>query len=203
MDKKEKFKYLVGIDEVGRGPIAGPVSVGIAVIPKNFNRKFFKGIKDSKKLTPQSREEWFKKASEAKNKGLLDFHVESVSHKIIDSKGLSFAIKKAIKNSLEKLNLKPDECKVLLDGGLEAPEEFKNQKTIIKGDEKEAVISLASIVAKVTRDKKMRAFAKKYHNYSFEIHKGYGTKKHYDSIKKHGLCEIHRRSFLTRLPVDK
>jgi ribonuclease HII len=198
-------KYLVGIDEVGRGPIAGPVSIGIAVlpIPNNLPRNFFKGIKDSKKLTPESREEWFKKANEAKKNNLLDFCVESIGNKIIDSKGISFAIKNAIKKAIEKLNLKPDECKILLDGSLKAPEEFKDQKTIIKGDEKEPIISLASIVAKVTRDKRMVSYSKKYSDYGFEVHKGYGTRKHYERINKNGLCEIHRRSFLTRFGVDK
>jgi ribonuclease HII len=87
-------------------------------------------------------------------------------------------------------------AQVLLDGGLKAPVEFKNQKTIIKGDEKEMVIALASICAKVLRDRKMNLLAKKYSNYGFEKHKGYGTKGHYEAIKKYGMLSVHRKSFL-------
>ena len=83
----------------------------------------------------------------------------------------------------------------MLDGGLKAPEEYKNQKTIIKGDVKEQVIALASICAKVSRDRKMRGWAKKHPNYGFDVHKGYGTKRHYEAIQMHGLLPLHRKTF--------
>ena len=102
-------------------------------------------------------------------------------------------------NSLKFLNKKPDETQILLDGGLRAPKEYKNQKTIIKGDEKELAIALASIVAKVTRDVLMVKLAKKYPGYRLEKHKGYGTKKHYQALKNKGISAIHRKSFLRGL----
>jgi ribonuclease HII len=126
---------------------------------------------------------------------LVDFCVTFQSEKVIDNKGLSFAIKKALRTSLLALKKAPESAKVLLDGGLKAPPEFKDQKTIIKGDEKEMVIALASITAKVLRDRKMIRLGKKYPAYGFEIHKGYGTKGHYEAIKKYGLLNEHRISF--------
>ncbi len=204
---------LMGVDEAGRGPLAGPVSVGACAVPVQFTRKHFKGIKDSKKLSEKQREEWFSRMnylapqppnlvpwvpSKVFPKG-VKYAVTLVSNKIIDTKGLSYAIRFALQSSLKKLKLNPAECMVLLDGGLKAPIEYKNQKTIIKGDEKEYAISLASIAAKVTRDRLMVRLSKKYRAYGFEVHKGYGTKRHIENIKKYGLSPLHRRSFLTNL----
>ena len=109
--------------------------------------------------------------------------------------GLSKSIKNCLKKALAKLKVKPSECLVLLDGGLKAPKKYKNQQTIIRGDEKERAIAFASIVAKVSRDALMCKLAKKYPKYSFEIHKGYGTEKHRKFIKENGLCPEHRRCF--------
>ena len=202
------FQYLVGIDEVGRGPIAGPVAVGaFGISIKNLTevRRIFKGVKESKQLSEQQRESWFKVIERTKMLGLVDFAVTFQSEKVIDTKGLSYAIKLALKTSLDKVvsNLfkmsekyRLDEFRVLLDGGLKAPAEFINQKTIIKGDEKEMVIALASICAKVLRDRKMNALAKKHPRYGFEKHKGYGTRSHYEAIERHGILPIHRKSFL-------
>lgn len=196
------MKYLIGIDEVGRGPLAGPVAVGAFVFLDKDNaefKKIFRGVKESKQLSEEKREEWFKKIEEAKKLGLIDFVVTFQSEKTIDTKGLSFAIKNSLKLSLEEIcernEIHPDETLVLLDGGLRAPAEFINQKTIIKGDVKEKVIALASICAKVLRDRKMIKWAKKYPQYGFDIHKGYGTEKHRMAIKKHGLRTLHRKSF--------
>lgn len=194
-------KFVIGIDEVGRGPIAGPVVVGALIFLKPEAKKFFKGVKESKQLTEEKREEWFAKILEAREKGLIDFVVSFQSEKIIDTKGISFAIKKCLETSLKKLAINPSSSLVLLDGGLKAPSQYKNQKTIIKGDVKEQVIALASICAKVLRDRKMRAWAKKYPKYGFDVHKGYGTKRHYQAIKLTGLCLLHRRSFLQKRPV--
>lgn len=189
---------LIGIDEVGRGPIAGPVAVGAFVFLVSGASSYFKGVRESKQLKGEKREEWFGRILEMKKKGLINFEVTFQSEKVIDKKGISFAIKRALKISLKKLKINPKKAHILLDGGLKAPEEYTNQKTIIKGDEKEKVIALASICAKVLRDRYMRKMAKKYPEYGFDIHKGYGTRKHYKTIEKHGLTDLHRRSFLTK-----
>lgn len=190
-----KSKYLIGIDEVGRGPLAGPVAVGAFVFLDDKSRKLFKGVKESKQLKEARREEWFKKIEEAKKKALIDFSVIFQSEKVIDKKGISFAIRKCLETSLRNLGIGCDDCVVLLDGGLKAPLEYKNQKTIIKGDAKEQVIALASICAKVLRDRKMVKMGKKYPRYGFEVHKGYGTKSHREAIKRYGMSDIHRTSF--------
>jgi ribonuclease HII len=185
------MKYIIGIDEAGRGPIAGPVSVGLIMVLKK-NKNILKGIKDSKKLSEKKREEWFEKLKKEKKV----FHTcAMIGPKIIDEKGLSYAINLAIKKVCKRTNKK--DCEILLDGSLHAPKKYV-QKTIIKGDEKINVIAAASIIAKVTRDRKMKMFSKKYPQYDFEIHKGYGTKKHYRKIRKYGCCELHRKSFLTK-----
>ena len=187
---------LAGVDEVGRGPIAGPVAVGAFVFLDEKAKRFFRGAKESKQLTEIQREKWFAKIEEAKADDLVNFSVNFQSEKIIDKRGLSWAIKKALSNSLSALKLNPQNTKVLLDGGLKAPIEYKDQKAIIKGDEKELVIALASICAKVLRDRKMIELGHKHPKYGFEFHKGYGTKKHYEAIKEFGLLKEHRRSFI-------
>ena len=191
----KKFTYLMGIDEVGRGPIAGPVAVGAFVFLNPKAIRLFRGVKESKQLSEEKREEWFKKIEKVRDDGLIDFCVTFQSEKIIDTKGLSFAIKNALRLSIKKLKLNPKQCLVLLDGGLKAPTEYLNQKTIIKGDAKIKVIALASICAKVLRDRKMRKWAEKYPLYGFEVNKGYGTRKHYDAINKYGLIDLHRKTF--------
>ncbi len=192
------MQFVAGIDEAGRGPLAGPVSVGVAVIPSNFNKKFFKGIKDSKQLTLEERELWFDLATEAKRRGELDFKVSLVSEKIIDKHGIAYALRLGIKRSLKSLGLS-DNSQIFLDGALKAPVEFKHQLTVIKGDEKIPVISLASICAKVVRDRKMVRLSKKFPEFNFDIHKGYGTLMHREALAKYGTTSIHRRSFLKRL----
>lgn len=194
-------KFLVGIDEVGRGPIAGPVAVGVFVFLNSDAKKLFNGVKESKQLTEEKREEWFEKILKAQESGSVDFHVSFKSEKIIDKKGLSFAIKKCLETSLNNLKIDPKECSVLLDGGLKAPIEYLNQKTIIKGDAKEQVIALASICAKVLRDRMMRQMGKRYPGYGFEVHKGYGTKGHYIAIRRLGIMGLHRRSFLQKTSI--
>ncbi len=214
MNRKE-FKYVIGVDEAGRGPLAGPVAVGAvkmacqsgeparATLAKFIGRATLPRLRDSKQLNEKQREIWFAVLKRAKLAGKLDFAVSLVSHRVIDKKGISFAIKLGIKRAISRLtvgqarlNLASKECRVLLDGGLKAPAEFINQKTIIRGDEKEPIISLASIVAKVTRDRHMARMAKKYPNYGFEKHKGYGTKKHLAAVRRQGVTPIHRTSFL-------
>jgi ribonuclease HII len=190
----KSIKYIVGIDEVGRGPIAGPVAVGAFLIPKGLSWRDFKGLKDSKKLSEKVREEWF---SKLRTFPKTHFVVSFTSHRSIDKQGIVPAITSALTRSLQKLAVKPEECLVLLDGGLRAPVEFKYQETIIKGDEKECAIACASVMAKVSRDRRMVHFSQKYPEYGFEMHKGYGTKNHYAQIKHYGICPIHRKSFLS------
>ena len=198
------MKKIVGIDEVGRGPLAGPVTICVVVCDKKLYTKLKKDRqlpplgKDSKKLSQQDRERYAKNITKSVQGRTLDnfgFVVVNVSNKIIDKKGISFCVKDAITDGIKKLKLKPKDCEVLLDGGLKAPIEFKKQKTIIKGDEKEKIIAWASILAKVSRDALMCRLAKKYPKYGFEIHKGYGTLKHRKMIKKYGLSYVHRKSF--------
>ena len=193
------MKTVIGIDEVGRGPVAGPVAVGAFKIKTKLNFKNIKiPLRDSKKLSRVQRELWFKQIKVWQKEGKCDFTVTMISAKTIDKIGIAQSIKKALETSLYKLQPKNTDI-ILLDGGLKAPIEFKNQKTIIKGDEKEPVISLASIAAKVTRDRYMFSQAKKYPKYGFENHVGYGTYAHYIAIKKHGMIDLHRRSFLKKI----
>ncbi len=187
-----EYKWIIGVDEAGRGPLAGPVSVGVFAIPANFKIKQINGVKDSKKLSEKQREEWYNKLNSLKN---VRNAVAFTSSKQIDSKGIVWSIKSAMNRALNKLKISPDDCMVLLDGSLHAPKKYKNQKTIIKGDAKEPVISAASIFAKVKRDRKIICISKKFPKYKLDKHKGYGTKYHREMIKRHGLTEIHRKTF--------
>jgi ribonuclease HII len=209
MDKRRIF---IGIDEVGRGPIAGPLCIcafATKRIPSRLKLKVESiklkeklPLRDSKKLSRKQREEWFAILKGWQKEGIVDFSISYIHAKTIDKIGLSLSIKKALSRSLYKVVENSDiplstfDFQLLLDGGLKAPEEFTRQKTIIKGDEKEPVISFASIVAKVHRDRLMARHSKKFPEYGFESHVGYGTKKHYEALKKHGLTPLHRRSFL-------
>jgi ribonuclease HII len=195
---KSKRAYVIGIDEAGRGPLAGPVAVGAVLIAPHFDPILVADIKnkDSKKLNHQKRELWYRKMEEWKSAGLINFHVALVSERVIDTQGISYAIKKGMAECLKKIKAKDIDCQILLDGSLHAPKEYIFQKTIIKGDEKEYPISLASIAAKVIRDRKMEKLSAKYPEYGFEVHKGYGTSEHRKLIRKFGPSEVHRRSFL-------
>ncbi|MHB1118255.1 MAG: ribonuclease HII, partial [Minisyncoccota bacterium] len=197
--KGKKINHIVGIDEVGRGPLAGPVAIGavkVKVESLKVNSKWAQGFKDSKKLSPKAREAWMVKIEEAKSEGWLEYAVAFVAPEVIDKKGIAPSIRLALDRALKAIPHEVEYTRVLLDGGLQAPEQYVHQETIIKGDEKELVIALASIVAKVARDKRMVALAKKFPLYGFEQHKGYGTRGHYQSLKKHGLTPHHRKSFL-------
>lgn len=207
--------FIIGVDEAGRGPLAGPVSVGVFKAPKNKRGWLLKNIfqnklRDSKKLSPTERYTIYRTLSDLKKNRTINFCVSHISNKIIDKIGISKAVQKGIDKGFEKLKigtlLKIKNCKleILLDGLLKAPEEFENQKTIIKGDEKDVFVACASIVTKVERDQLMTKIAKKYPDYGFEVHKGYGTQKHRNLIKTHGLSPIHRKSFCKNLTnIDK
>lgn len=204
MDRNTKsVRYIVGIDEVGRGPIAGPVAVGAFLCSiTNYELIITNGVeatktklKDSKKLTKKQREKWFEYLKGEKEKGNCDFAVSMVSAEWIDKVGIVRSIQKALDSSIKKVATQ-DSVNVFLDGGLKAPKEYENQETVIKGDELHPVISCASIIAKVSRDRLMDDYAKEYPEYGFENHAGYGTKFHYEKIKKHGVTVLHRKSFL-------
>ena|SRR3989338_5772279 len=190
---------MVGIDEVGRGPIAGPTTVGCVCIEYTKERADYLHslkIRDSKKLSPQKRMARLEMVRQWKKEGWLNYSVASIPPKIIDVIGISPSIRRALHLALRRLNIDIENTALILDGGLRANKKYNEQTTIIKGDEKEPLIALASIVAKIHRDKYMERVAEIYPKYSFEGHKGYGTRKHYKSIKKYGLTTLHRKSFL-------
>jgi ribonuclease HII len=206
------IKYIIGIDEVGRGPLAGPVTVGVVVCEATMYTKLKRDKrlppvgKDSKKLKPSDRETYAKVLKKLVSGTVLDtqppffaYAVVHISNTIIDTRGISFAIKKAmvigLKKVLQKLKIGTQECEVRLDGWLKAPKEFVYQKSVIKGDEKEQIIAWASILAKVSRDALMTRLGLVHKGYDFATHKGYGTLKHRTHIHVLGLSPIHRRSF--------
>ncbi len=190
--------YLIGIDEAGRGPLAGPVAVGVAAVPVDFDFSIFTGVKDSKQLSAIARKAWL---AHMEMEPSLRYEVALVGNKHIDERGIVHAIRTAMHCALDRLKLNPNTCTVLLDGSLHAPSMYKNQTTIIKGDVTEPIISLASIAAKVRRDTYMVNIAKRYPAYGFEIHKGYGTRMHRERIVMHGPSPLHRRTFLKKICV--
>jgi ribonuclease HII len=195
--------YEIGIDEAGRGPLAGPVAVGVAVVSLDFDWSMLPGVTDSKKLTPEKREMIYKNAKKLERAGQLRTVVVLGNAKHIDKKGIAVVIRECLKKGMGNISTKKDlvptpECAMVkLDGGLKAPAEWVHQQTIIKGDTKEKVIGLASIMAKVTRDRYMRRRASlaAYTPYDFATHKGYGTKAHRTAIARHGLSAEHRQTF--------
>jgi ribonuclease HII len=218
---KSEPLWLIGIDEVGRGPVAGPVTMcafgikvdrfgGISKKSDSIFRKLIENkylnikINDSKKIKQKDREV-IDNILRKETKDIYKFLIKSKSAKDIDKIGIAVCIRKIIesllKDFIKSLDIKEADVFVLLDGGLKAPFQFINQETHIKGDAKFAVISCASILAKAYRDEYMRSLSKKdkgLAKYGFEIHKGYGTKKHLESIKKNGLSLHHRKTFLKK-----
>jgi ribonuclease HII len=193
------YKYIVGIDEVGRGPLAGPVMVGafcVASIDSEKVLAVLSGITDSKKVSEKKRMSYEEKIKELQKQNLVMIAVAGVSANVIYAKGIVPAIKSTLASSLKKLNLNPQDVFVYLDGGLFAPSEYMHQETITKGDSKIWQIGAASVVAKVLRDQKMIDYGKKNPQYGFEKHKGYGTKKHVQAIKEFGVLDIHRVSWI-------
>lgn len=186
-------KYIIGVDEVGRGPLAGPVTVA-AVRAKSFRK--FKGIRDSKKFSAKQRGEWLKKINGTHG---LKISVSSVGPALVDRFGISAAARLAVGRCLKKLKIRNKNYKILLDGSLYAPKTYLNQKTIIRGDEKIPLIAAASIFAKIWRDRKMVRLHAQFPKYRFDLHKGYGTKLHRKLVKKHGLSPLHRRSFCANI----
>lgn len=195
-------QYIIGIDEVGRGALAGPLCVGAFLVRRENAvalRKTLACIKDSKQLSPRKRAEWFRRVADAASEGKCEWRTVFASAKVIDERGLSVCMSNTIARVLKKLGVAPRASLVLLDGGIRAPSEFLLQQTIVKGDEKVPLIAAASIMAKVRRDRYMVRLAKRYPQYEFDSHKGYGTARHYAALKKYGVCPVHRLSFLKRL----
>ncbi len=180
------YKVIAGIDEAGRGPLAGPVTVAAVILPVDFEHAF---LNDSKKLTEKKREALYE---ELTNDDRILFSVEFITAQEIDRLNILKATHYGMAKAAENLKWKPDYC--LIDG-LPVPNFSFPHEGIVKGDGKSLSIAAASILAKVSRDRYMLELAAKYPNYGFEKHKGYGTKLHMAAIEKHGPIAEHRRTF--------
>ncbi len=199
---RKGHKRIACLDEAGRGALSGPVVAAAVILKPNFNRSRFdfKHIKDSKKLSPKKREEFYKILTNPPAGGLqIEWGIGRVSEKVIDRINILQATKLAMKKAIEKLDKKPDF--LILDGNFKIDLPFP-QKSIVKADEKVFSCAAASIIAKVTRDRIMRRYHKKFPSYGFDKHKGYPTKYHIRILKKYGRCGIHRNSFHYRVPQD-
>jgi len=187
-------ELILGVDEAGRGPLAGPVAVGVVALPLGFDvLAEFPTVKDSKMLGPQKREKIFVEVERRASRGDLHFAVRFSSHDYIDRFGITHAVQTAVWSGVRELS-SPAHATVMLDGLLRAPKEYL-QRTVVHGDGLVPVIGLASILAKVTRDRTMEQLARLYPEYGFDQHKGYGTREHYVALRKHGLCDIHRKTY--------
>lgn len=187
------YRYVAGVDEVGRGPLAGPiVACSVILDLEVLDTDLILYINDSKKVKEAKREE----LSEIIKEKALSYCIAVSSNEEIDEKGIAFSNNKIFLESCNSLSVKPD--LVLSDGYLIKNIQIEN-KSVIKGDTKSASIAAASIVAKVYRDNLMKEYAKEYPCYDFENNVGYGTSKHIEALKTYGKCSIHRNSFLTKL----
>ena len=182
---KSGVRFIAGVDEAGRGPLAGPVVAAAVVFSSDVS---ITGIDDSKRLTPTRREELFEKI---KNEAMA-VATGIVTEKEIDRMNILQATFKAMRMAIGSLSIRPEH--ILVDGR-PLPEKFYPQTAIIGGDRQSYSVAAASIIAKVTRDRMMVAYDKDYPQYGFARHKGYGTKKHVEAIRIHGPCEIHRKTF--------
>lgn len=197
----EGYRFVAGVDEVGRGPLAGPVVTAAVVLPEDFD---VLGVDDSKKLSEKRREELYDQILD----GCLAYGIGMADHKVIDEINILQATKKAMKEAITACDL---QLRVKEGGAADARIDFvlidavtlegldKPQHAVVKGDAKVLAIAAASIVAKVTRDRMMVEYAKEYPWYAFEKNKGYGTAAHYDGIRAHGTCPIHRMTFLKNM----
>lgn len=187
--------HLIGVDEAGRGSIAGPVAVGLTRVPADLDLlSLFPGLNDSKQVSEKNRERLMTLLETESERLGITYCAMFRSAKDIDTKGIAVVIREAIAEGLEMLGgLQAGE--VRLDGSLKAPEGYR-QQTIIRGDATEPAIMLASIVAKVSRDRLMRELETLYPGYGLAKHKGYGTAAHYAALTVHGPCAEHRKTFL-------
>ena len=180
------FKYICGIDEAGRGPLAGPVVIASVIMPED---SMIEGVNDSKKVSEKKREAIYDQILEE----AISYGVAIIGQDEIDDINILNATKKGLTMSLKELSIKPD---LILVDALEHIDTLGiPYEPIIKGDAKAYSISAASIIAKVTRDRIMREWAEVYPQYGFDAHKGYGTAKHIAAIKENGICPIHRKTF--------
>ena len=184
----EEIRVICGVDEAGRGPLAGPVCAAAVILPKDLQ---IPGLTDSKKLTDKKRREIFPLIQEQ----AIAYGIGFATEQEIDEINILQATFLAMQRALDQLTVKPDLA--LIDGNRE--KDFGLPvKTVVKGDSLSANIAAASILAKVTRDNLMQEMAETYPQYGFEIHKGYGTKAHYAALREFGACPIHRMSFLKK-----
>ena len=180
--------YICGIDEAGRGPLAGPVVVGACIMPKD---SMIEGVNDSKKVSEKKRELLFETIKEQ----AIAYAIGIVDQNIIDEINILEATKKGLTEALKELKVRPDY--IVVDALTKIDTLGIPYMSVIKGDAKCYSISCASILAKVTRDRIMREWDEVYPTYNFKKHKGYGTKEHIEAIKKNGPCPIHRKTFIT------
>jgi ribonuclease HII len=196
-------KFVIGVDEAGRGALAGPVAVGAFAASESELGHIVEAlgmsggpVRDSKQLTPAKRDAIFEHMLEYQNAAKCTIAVALISPAIIDRFGISAAVRRGIASSLSRLGINPQQCEVILDGLLKAPQSYTVQRTITGGDAKHWPIALASIAAKVTRDRHMVRLARKYSHYGFERNKGYGTAEHIAKLKERGKCGIHRNRYI-------
>ena len=192
--KTQRGSILIcGVDEAGRGPLAGPVCAAAVILPEGYE---IPGLNDSKQLTDKKRRELFPIIKEQ----AIAYGISMVDEKIIDEINILNATFQAMHEAIAQLEPKPDLA--LIDGnrvtdfGVEA-------MAVVKGDARDASIAAASILAKVTRDMYMEKMDQEYPQYGFAVHKGYGTRRHYDAIREYGMCPIHRRTFLKKFYGEK
>lgn len=183
------FSCICGVDEAGRGPLAGPVCAAAVILPVGV---VIPGLDDSKKLTEKKREALYDVIKET----AVSYGIAFASENEIDEMNILNATFLAMKRAVEKLGVKPDLA--LIDGN-QKPHTGINEVTVIKGDGKSMSIAAASVLAKVTRDRYMIELDKKYPQYEFRKHKGYGTKLHYEKILEYGISDVHRKTFLKNL----
>lgn len=187
-----KGELVAGVDEAGRGPLAGPVFAAAVVFPIDYENKW--GINDSKKLSEATRNQLFGIILQES----ISYCISQISNYEIDKHNILQSALTAMNESIHKLEIKPNH--LLIDGNyfrLNSMNEY-NYTTVVKGDSKSVSIAAASILAKVSRDNWMIEVSPKYPEYGFEQHKGYATKKHFEAIEKYGTCELHRETFLKK-----
>ncbi len=194
--------YIIGLDEVGRGALAGPVTVGAVILKRGARPEAISGglpLRDSKKLSASQRERWVKSLEKS---CFAPYAVASASSKEVDrlnvSRAANLAAGRAVRKLAERHKIDLRKAKIFLDGGLflkEGSVKFASVRTIVKGDEKIKAIALASIVAKVHRDRLMTKKHSRYPVYGFKRHKGYGTSAHIRLVKRYGLSPLHRKTF--------
>lgn len=188
------YKYIAGVDEVGRGPLAGPIVAAAVILDLNSdnNKNLILGLNDSKKISLKNRE----KISKSIINNAIDFNISVLSNELIDKKGIAWCNNEVLKLASTKLKVKPN---LILSDAFKIKNCNIKNEFVIKGDTKSASIAAASIVAKVYRDNIMKEYSNKYPMYSFNKNVGYGTKEHINAIKKFGITNIHRKSFLKNI----